>query len=180
MPYLFGRTRLYYHICFSQLVGLKSKQSRIDDTPIPSDVCVLHVYTSYNITNRNQSNNHTIEIAPSAFSSFFAPTPAFVTNQVLLGLRKHDGNVSSLRREEQSVAALDVAARAMSRLLEGRDVTTSQASAVRRPESAGSPADLAEGARLLGELEEAVMARVSTTGDASEKTEVRAGRLPIA
>lgn len=107
--------------------------------------------------------------------------------QVLLGLRKHDNNVSRQRRREQEEAADAAAARAMTRLLKKRrqcpppnissnsakaaraiageageaesataaaevTVTPAQAAAIRRPESAASANDLAEAARLLGDL----------------------------
>lgn len=84
--------------------------------------------------------------------------------QVLLGLRKHEGapaNVSRSRRKEQDAAALNAVAMAMSRVLDQagrrRNVTPMQASAVRSPETTASADELAEGARLLGELEEAVL-----------------------
>lgn len=76
--------------------------------------------------------------------------------QVLLGLRKHDQNVSSQRRVEQVLAADAAAARTMTRLLtrqrSRRVVTPAQAAAVRRPETAVSAGDLADAARLLGDL----------------------------
>eukprot|EP00752_Nemacystus_decipiens_P002571 g2409.t1 len=90
--------------------------------------------------------------------------PGCIANlgEVLLGLRKHDENVSRHRRVEQGVAAAAAAARAMTRLLTGqgppRVVTPAQATAIRRPETAVSPRDLAEAARLLGDLGVAAMA----------------------
>lgn len=63
-----------------------------------------------------------------------------------------------MRQEQQRKAALTVAAKAMSRLL-GREVTKAQAAAIRTPESALSAGDLAEGSRLLCDLETAVLGR---------------------
>lgn len=79
--------------------------------------------------------------------------------EVLLGLRKHRENLSRARRDEQAAAALASAARAMTRLL-GRSVTAARASVVRAPEEAATAAELADGARLLGELESALVERM--------------------
>eukprot|EP00903_Cladosiphon_okamuranus_P010619 g10042.t1 len=90
--------------------------------------------------------------------------PGCVENlgEVLLGLRKHDQNVSRKRRSEQVEAADAVAARMMARLLTGqgrrREVTPAQAAVIRRPEAAASPGDLADAARLLGNLGTAAVA----------------------
>lgn len=85
------------------------------------------------------------------------PRTSAAVSQVLLGLRKHGQNLSRQRRAEQRAAADAAAARAMTRLLKkGRgprdEVTLAHAAAVRRPESAGSVEELAEAARLLGDL----------------------------
>ncbi|CAM9972152.1 unnamed protein product [Ectocarpus sp. 8 AP-2014] len=118
-----------------------------------------------------------------------ALAPGCVANlgEVLLGLRKHEANVSRKRRQEQGEAADAAAARAMTRLLNsgGRrrrrrlggspdregppdtDVTNAQAAAIRRPECAASPGDLAAAARLLGDLGEAATAAVTGAGGAA-------------
>ncbi|CAM9450282.1 unnamed protein product [Ectocarpus sp. 13 AM-2016] len=109
-----------------------------------------------------------------------ALAPGCVANlgEVLLGLRKHEANVSRKRRQEQGEAADAAAARAMTRLLNSggrrrrggapdRDVTTAQAAAIRRPECAASPGNLAEAARLLGDLGEAATAAVTGAGGAA-------------
>lgn len=84
--------------------------------------------------------------------------------------------MSRKRRQEQGEAADAAAARAMTRLLNSggrrrgppdRDMTTAQAAAVRRPECAAGPGDLAEAARLLGDLGEAAKAAVTRAGGAA-------------
>ncbi|CAM9333384.1 unnamed protein product [Pylaiella littoralis] len=123
-----------------------------------------------------------------------ADSPGCVSNlgEVLLGLRKHEKNVSRRRRQEQEVAADAAAARAMTRLLERRQhppnsgaaapaaaagagaeagagagaavaATPAQAAAIRRPESAASAEDLAEAARLLGHLGAAAVSAAAGT-----------------
>lgn len=86
--------------------------------------------------------------------------------QVLLGLRKHEKNVSRQKRQEQEAAADAAAARAMTKLLSRRQcppnsraaveaavtVTPAQAATIRRPESVASSEELAQAARLLGDL----------------------------
>lgn len=102
--------------------------------------------------------------------------------QVLLGLRKHSGNVSRARRQEQSEAAFKAAERAMSRLLQGCGRAKGggagpagaekegcrgegipspvPVSLLRSPEMATSVEDLAEAAQLLGRLEAAMLERL--------------------
>ncbi|CAM9163920.1 unnamed protein product [Choristocarpus tenellus] len=78
--------------------------------------------------------------------------------EVLLGLRKHQANLSIARRGEQKDAALAAVTRAAGRLLD-HSVTQSQVAVLCNPETAESEQDLAMATVLLAELKDAVLAR---------------------